>query len=134
MTDRLIALSCVLCCGSGLLVTVDNRRNTRFRSMTWNALHQEWYLGDDAGFLTVWSIYRDALVKEQQVSDGPVTGVSQYDNPGTSLHAEVNHCHIVTCRALRGCVFIMLACSGCVSVLAIVFRSLTSAEALCSVK
>lgn len=71
------------------MVSVDNRRNTKFRSMFWNALAQEWYLGDDQGFLTVWSIYRDSLIKDHQLSDSPITATTNYENPLGSLYAEV---------------------------------------------
>jgi hypothetical protein len=40
------------------------------------SLWQEFILADEAGFLVVWSIFRDALIKEQQVEADAVCALS----------------------------------------------------------
>jgi hypothetical protein len=44
--------------------------------MLWNSLNQELFLSDDKGVVLVWSVFRDALVMEQELSTGACMGLS----------------------------------------------------------
>jgi hypothetical protein len=101
--------------------------------MFWNSMAQEWYLGDEHGYLTVWSIYRDSLIKDHQLSDAPITCTTNYENPLGSLHAEVRPLFVSRDCFLTGS-FAARVCSDCVTLLAASWVSSTSTGPRCLVK
>lgn len=61
---------------------------------------QEWYLGDEAGWLTVWSVFRDSLIKEQQLSDQPITSMSFTRDTATEIQVFLGS-HLSTKMSVR---------------------------------